>query len=63
MKKEDIDKIVWWIPFKKLRNSIRNILEAEEKINNNNDMLLQYMKKSYSSSILKQYRNTFSRTL
>ena len=45
MKKEDIDKIVWWIPFKKLRNSIRNILEAEEKINNNNDMLLQYMKK------------------
>lgn len=24
--KNDIDNIVWWIPFKKLRNSIRNVL-------------------------------------
>ena len=35
--KEDIDNIVWWIPFRKLRNSIRNILifqcEYLEKIN------------------------------
>ena len=33
---KDIDNIVWWIPFKKLRNSIRNILyyNLNYKLNN-----------------------------
>ena len=26
--KKDIDNIVWWIPFKKLRNSVRNFLNS-----------------------------------
>ena len=31
--KKDINNIVWWIPFKKLRNSIRNYLLEINSIN------------------------------
>ncbi|WP_157153311.1 FkbM family methyltransferase [Brachyspira murdochii] len=55
--KADIDKIVWWIPNKKLRNSIRNIYynfngkindlnnkinDINFKINNINDIIFNY---------------------
>ena len=36
MDDEKINKIVWWIPFKKLRDAVRNILS--ELINNENKL-------------------------
>ena len=33
--KKDINNIVWWIPFKKLRNSVRNIMLSNLEISKN----------------------------
>ena len=35
-----IDRIVWWIPFKQLRNDIRELLEKLLKSKEKNSLLL-----------------------
>ena len=53
--KEDINNIVWWIPIKKLRNSLRNILLKffEYNNNNNNNNLIDEI---YSNTVLLAYK-------
>ncbi|WP_157153334.1 glycosyltransferase family 2 protein [Brachyspira murdochii] len=50
---KDIDNIVWWIPFKKLRNSLRNyLLKINNNINILNDNLnILYNKTNYMINI------------
>ena len=57
MPKSDIDAIVWWIPFKSLRNAVRNLLinrinHIDNRINHIEiDDLLTYMKNTNNINI------------
>ena len=51
--KSDIDAIVWWIPFKSLRNAIRNIYNLySDMYKRFNDLYFLNVKNVFSEEIL-----------
>lgn len=58
--KKLIDKIVWWIPFRKLRNFIRELVYTILEIKEQNDILLKLLNRTTNEYVVVQMSGGFT---